>query len=147
MAEPTPPTAGERRLALLLRLLALVFVAGGIAFLLRPEEIIHGLGVPSAMIGLPALATTNVAVESDFWFALAVANMATNAACCWIAAGDVRVRRALVYPVVVSMLVATATAALVFIRWAPALPFLVIVIVALPVALILLRALGRARAA
>jgi hypothetical protein len=145
MPDATPPTAGERRLSLLLRLLALLFVAGAAAFLLRPEEIIHGLGIPGPMIGLPALATTSVAVESDFWFAFAVANMATNAACCWIAAGDVRFRRVLVYPVVVSMLVATSTAALVFIRWAPALPFLAIVITALPIALILLRALGRAR--
>lgn len=147
MPDAIPLTAAERRLSLLLRLLALIFVAGAVAFLVRPEEIIHGLGVPSAMIGLPALATTTGAVESDFWFALAVANMATNAACCWLAAGDVRLRRALVYPVVVSMLVATATAALVFIRWAPALPFLAIVIVALPIALVLLRGLGRTRTA
>ena len=147
MPDAIPPTSGERRLALLLRLLALLFVVGAAAFLLRPEEIIHGLGIPGPMIGLPSLATTTGAVESDFWFALAVANMVTNAACCWIAAGNVRLRRALVYPVVVSMLVATATAAVVFVRWAPALPFLAIVIVALPVALVLLRALGRARAA
>jgi hypothetical protein len=147
MADATPLTSAERRLAWLLRILALLFVGGAVGFLLRPEEMIHHLGVPGTFIGLPSLATTGMAVESDFWFALAVANMAANAACCWLAASNIRVRRALVYPVVVSMLVASGTAALVFVRWAPAFPFLALVLVALPVALILLRALGRARMA
>ena len=146
MAESTPLTSAERRLALLLRILALVFVGGAAGFLLRPEELIHGLGIPGAYIGLPALATTSTAVESDFWFPLAVANMAAMATCCWFAAGDIRGRRTLVYAVVVSMLVASATAALVFVRWSPAFPFLAVALVALAVALILLRGLHRARA-
>jgi hypothetical protein len=147
MADATALTSAERRLALLLRLVALLFVAGAVGFLLRPEETILGLDVPGTLIGLPTLATTNVAVGSDFWFALAIANMATNATCCWLAAGDIRLRRVLVYPVVVSMLVSTATAALLFVRWVPAFPFLAVVLVALPVALVLIRGLIRARPA
>jgi hypothetical protein len=132
---------------LLLRFFALLFVGGATGFLVRPEEVIHGLGVPGTYIGLPSLSPSSVAVESDFWFALAIANMATDAACCWFAAADVRGRRTLVYPVVVSMLVASGTAALLFVRWSPAFPFLAVVLVALPVALVLLRGLNRARAA
>lgn len=147
MVDATALTSAERRLALLLRLVALLFVAGAVGFLLRPEETIRGLDFPGTLVGLPTLAATGVAVGSDFWFALAVANMATNATCCWLAAGDIRLRRVLVYPVVVSMLVSSATAALLFIRWAPAFPFLAVVLVALPMALVLLRGLSRTRQA
>ena len=143
----TPLTTAERRFAVLLRVAALLFVACAAGFLLRPEEVIHGLGLPGVHIGLPPLATVDLAVESDFWFAFVVANMATNAAGCWLAAGDIRGRRTLVYAVVVSMLVVSGTAALVFVRWSPAFPFLAIALAALPVALILLRGLNRTRAA
>src|SRR6266576_2048187 len=80
-------------------------------------------------------------------FALAVANMATITVCAWLAAGDVRGRRALAYPIVVSKLVSSGTGLLLYVQWTHAFPLLTIALVDLPIAVILLRALGRARPA
>jgi hypothetical protein len=145
IAETAPLGQGERRLALVLRLFALLFAVGAVAFLLQPEETVGNLNLPGALIGLPPLLPADRAVSSDFWFALAIANMATIAACSWLAAGDVRRRRVLVYPVVVSKLVSSGTALLLFVRWAHTFPFLATALVDLPIAIILIVALRGAR--
>jgi len=138
-------TAGERRLAWWLRFFALLFLVGAVGFLVRPDETVRDLDRVGALIGLPGLPASGAPVASDFWLALAVANMATITACCWLAAMDVRARRALVYPVVVSKLVSSATGVLLFVRWAHAFSLLSIALVDFPIALILLAALRRAR--
>jgi hypothetical protein len=148
-AEPVAPSgprnAGERRLARWLRFFALLFATGAIVFLLRPEETVADLNLPGRLFGLPPLEPGMRPIASDFWFALAIANMATIATCCWLAASDVRRRRVLVYPVVVSKLVSSGTGILLFVRWAPAFPYLAVALVDLPIAVILIAALRGAR--
>lgn len=143
--EPTRLTAGERRLAWWLRFFALLFAVGAVGFLLRPDETVTDLDRLGAWLGLPVLPASRVAVASDFWLALAVANMVTITACCWLAAADVRQRRVLVYPVVASKIASSAIGLLLFARWAHTLSLLSITLVDLPIALILIRALRRAR--
>ncbi len=132
---PTPDaaalTAPERALARWLRLFAGLFALGTLAFLLRPDDTVRNLDRVGSLLGFPTLSPSRVPVASDFWLALAVANMATITVCAWLAAGDVRGRRALAYPV----------------QWTHAFPLLTIALVDLPIAVILLRALGRARPA
>src|ERR1051325_9308109 len=148
---PTPDaaalTAPERALARWLRLFAGLFALGTLAFLLRPDDTVRNLDRVGSLLGFPTLSPSRVPVASDFWLALAVANMATITACAWLAAGDVRSRRALAYPVVVSKLVSSGTGLLLFVQWTHAFPLLTIALVDLPIAVILLRALGRARPA
>jgi len=145
VVEGARPTGGERRLAWTLRVFALLFGIGTVGFLLRPDQTVADLDRFGIAIGLPGLPPSGVPVASDFWLALAVANMATITACSWLAAADVRGRRALVYPIVVSKFASSGTGVLLFLRWAHALPFLVIALVDLPIALILIAALRRAR--
>ncbi len=145
IAEAAPRTSGERRLAWLLRILALLFAMGAVGFLLRPDETVRYLDWAGVLVGLPPLPPSRVAVASDFWFALAIANMATIAGCAWLAAGDVRGRRVLVYPIVVSKIASSATSIVLFVRWSHSLPFLTIALVDLPIAFLLLAALRRAR--
>jgi hypothetical protein len=137
-AESSALTRGERSLARWLRLFALLFLAGAAGFLLRPDDTVRDLDRVGALVGLPTLAAGRLPVASDFWLPLAIANMATIAACSWLAAADVRGRRALVYPVVVSKLASSATGILLFVRWCPAFPFLTVALVDLPIAVILL---------
>ena len=148
---PTPDaaslTASERALARWLRIFAGLFALGTLAFLLRPDDTVRNLDRVGALLGLATLAPSRVPVVSDFWLALAVANMATITACAWLAAGDVRARRVLAYPVVVSKLASSGTGLLLFVQWTHAFPLLTIALVDLPIAVILLRALGRARPA
>ncbi len=148
---PTPDgsalTAPERALARWLRLFAGLFALGTLAFLLRPDDTVRNLDRVGSLLGFPTLSPSRVPVASDFWLALAVANMATITVCAWLAAGDVRGRRALAYPVVVSKLVSSGTGLLLFVQWTHAFPLLTIALVDLPIAVILLRALGRARPA
>jgi len=148
---PTPDaaslTAPERALARWLRIFAGLFALGTLAFLLRPDDTVRNLDRVGSLLGFPTLAPSRVPVASDFWLALAVANMATITACAWLAAADVRSRRALAYPVVVSKLVSSGTGLLLFVQWTHAFPLLTIALVDLPIAVILLRALGRARPA
>ena len=148
---PTPDaaslTAPERALARWLRIFAGLFAFGTLAFLLRPDDTVRNLDRVGSLLGFPTLAPSRVPVASDFWLALAVANMATITACAWLAAADVRSRRALAYPVVVSKLVSSGTGLLLFVQWTHAFPLLTIALVDLPIAVILLRALGRARPA
>jgi len=145
--DAAPLTAPERALARWLRLFAGLFALGTLAFLLRPDDTVRNLDRVGSLLGFPTLAPSRVPVASDFWLALAVANMATITACAWLAAGDVRSRRALAYPVVVSKLVSSGTGLLLFVQWTHAFPLLTIALVDLPIAVILLRALGRARPA
>src|SRR5882672_6260340 len=145
-AEAAPLTRAERKLAWLLRLFAVLFAIGAVGFLVRPDETVTDLDRLGALVGLPTLQRTAVAGVSDFWLPLAIANMATIAACAWLAAGDVRRRRALVYPIVVSKLASSATGGLLFVRWSAAFPFLAVALVDLPIAVILVSALRAAPA-
>jgi len=144
LPEARPLTRPERKLAWLLRFFALLFAVGTIGFLLRPDDTVRDLDRVGAVLGLPTLVATRMPVVSDFWLTLAIANMATIAACAWLAAGDVRRRRPLVYPIVISKLASSATAILLFVRWAAAFPFLSVALVDLPIAIILLAALRAA---
>ena len=101
-------------------------------------------GTATTLVGLPALARSAFPMVSDFWLALAIANMATITTCAWLAAADVRRRRALVYPIIVSKLVSSATGILLFVRWTLAFPFLATALVDLPIAIILVSALRAA---
>src|SRR2546425_8304695 len=134
----------ERKLAWLLRLFALLFAIGMVAFLLRPDDTVRDLDRVGALVGLLTLARSAFPMVSDFWLALAIANMATITTCAWLAAADVRRRRALVYPIIVSKLVSSATGILLFVRWALAFPFLATALVDLPIAIILVSALRAA---
>jgi hypothetical protein len=137
-------TRPERKLAWLLRLYALLCVGGAVAFLLRPDDVVRDIDRLGLLLRLPTLMATGYPVVSDFWLAMAIGNMMTLATCAWIAAGDVRRRRALVYPIIVSNVVAAAVGILLFMRWSAALPFLAIAIVDLPIAAIFLAALRAA---
>ena len=145
--DAAPLSAAERTLTRWLRFFAVLFAVGTLAFLLRPDDTVQDLDRVGSLLGLPTLSPSRVPVASDFWLALAVANMATITACSWLAAADVRARRPLVYPVVVSKLASSGTGLLLFVQWAHAFPLLTIALVDLPIAIILLRALGRARPA
>jgi hypothetical protein len=147
MPGASPLTAPERALARWLRLFAALFALGTLAFLLRPDDTVRNLDRVGTVLGLPTLPPSRVPAASDFWLALAVANMATITACAWLAAGNVRGRRALVYPVVVSKLASSGTGLLLFVQWTHAFPLLAIALVDLPIAVLLLWALGRARSA
>jgi hypothetical protein len=139
--EARPVTRAERKLAWLLRLFALLCIGGAVVFLVRPDETVRDIDRVGALVRLPTLAQTGYPVVSDFWLAQAVANMIALAACAWLAASDVRRRRALVYPIIVSNLVSSATGILLFVRWSAALPFLAIALIDLPIAVILIAAL------
>jgi hypothetical protein len=144
-AEPAALTRAERRLARWLRLFAVLFAIGAVGFLLRPDETVADLDRVGALLGLPTLPPSPSPVASDFWLALAVANMVTITVSAWLAAGDVRGRRALVYPIVASKLTSSATGILLFVRWTTALPLLVIALVDLPIGLILIANLRASR--
>lgn len=117
-------TAGERRLVWTLRILAVVFGAGALVLLARPEESIRALAEPGRLLGLADLPESRTPVSSDFWFPHAVAHLATLAVVAWMASEDAPRRRGLVGALVISLSVCSATAWLLFLRWAPALPFL-----------------------
>lgn len=141
---PPPLSPAEQRLRGLLRLFAILFACGALGFLLRPEGTVADLNATGALLGLGALPAGGRTVASDFWLVLAVANMATIATCAWLAATDVRGRRALVYPVVLSKLASSAAGLLLFVIRAPAFPYLAATLVDLPIALVLLAALRAA---
>jgi len=144
--ETQPLTREERRLAWLLRFLGLVFVIGAVGFLLRPDETVADLDRVGALVRLPTLAQTRYPVASDFWLPIAVANLATIATCAFLAAADIRRRRALVHALVVSHLVSGGAGLLLFVRWCTAFPFLATALVDLPIAVILVSALRAAPA-
>ena len=145
VAEARPRTRGERRLAWTLRFFALLFAIGAVGFLLRPDDVVHDLDRVGALVGLPTLGASRGPVPSDFWLPLAIANMATITACAWFASRDVRRRRSLVHAIIVSKLASSATGILLFVRWSMAFPFLTVALVDLPIALILMSGLRRAR--
>ncbi len=144
LTEPGPLSRPERRLAWLLRFFALLFAVGAVVFLLRPDDTVANLDRVGALVRLPTLVETRMPVASDFWLPLAIANMATITVCAWLAASDVRRRRALAYPIVISKLASSGTGILLFVRWAHVFPFLAIAIVDLPIAIIIVSALRRA---
>jgi hypothetical protein len=140
-------TAAERRLALWLRGLAMLFAIGVIGTLVSADEIVRDLNGTGALLGLPVLPIPSAPVASDFWFALATAGMAGNAVCAWLASTDVRGRRAFAYPVVVSHLVSGGTAVLLIVRWSAAFPIVALALVDLAVAAILIGVLQGAKGA
>ena len=99
-----PLTDAERRLRDLLRLWTVLFGAGAVAFAAQPERTTAALG----LLPGPALP----AGEEHFWNALAVSLMATLTVLSAAAAGDVRGRRGLVGP----LLVSKAASTLMFLR-------------------------------
>ncbi|HJQ74469.1 MAG TPA: hypothetical protein VJ814_06255 [Gaiellaceae bacterium] len=143
VADARPLTRAERKLAWLLRFFALLFAIGAVGFLVQPDETVQRLDWVGALVGLPTLAQSRYPMASDFWLALAIANMATIAACAWFAAVDIRRRRALVYPIIVSKIASSTTGILLFVRWAHAFPFLTVALVDLPIAMILVSALRK----
>jgi hypothetical protein len=143
--EPAHLTRAEQQFARWLRLFAVLFAIGAVMFLLRPDGTVQDIDRIGALLGMWTLPASPTPAASDFWLALGVANMTTIAVSAWLAAGDVRGRRALVYPIVASKLTSSATGVLLFVRWTPALPFLMIALVDLPIAFILLRGLRATR--
>jgi hypothetical protein len=140
-AEAAPLTRAERKLVRTLRLLALLFAIAAIGFVLRPDETVGALDRIGAVVGLPTLSRSAVPVASDFWLPLAIGNVVAMAAGAWYAAGDVRRRRAVAYPLVASTLGAAATCVLLFVRWAAAFSFLAAALLNLAIAFTLITAL------
>ncbi|TMA80648.1 MAG: hypothetical protein E6J71_19310 [Deltaproteobacteria bacterium] len=143
-ADPLPLSAAERRLAGLLRFFAALFLVGALAFFVRPNGTLADLDRVGAALGLASLPPRDEPLAADFWLALAVANMATIAACSWLAAGDVRRRRALVYPLIVSKLTSSTAGVILFVTRAHALAYLSAPLVDLPIAVVTVAALRAA---
>jgi len=141
----TALTAAERRLALWLRGLAMLFAMGAIGALLRADEIVRNMNAVGGMLRMRELAVPSGPMASDFWFALAVANLAGNAVCAWLGSTDARGRRAFAYPVVVSHLVSGGTAVLLLVRWAVSFPILALAVVDLAISAILIGTLQAAK--
>ncbi len=141
----TALTAAERRLALWLRGLAMLFAMGAIGALLWADDVVRDLNAAGSLFRLRELPLPSGPMASDFWFALAVANLAGNAVCAWIASTDVRGRRAFAYPVVLSHLVSGGTALLLLVRWAVAFPTLALCLVDLSISAILIGTLQGAK--
>jgi len=99
-----PLTDAERRLRDLLRLWTVLFGAGAVAFAAQPERTTAALG----LLPGPSLPAS----EERFWNALAVSLMATLTVRSASAAADVRARRGLVRP----LLVSKAASTLMFLR-------------------------------
>ena len=93
---------------------------------------------------MASLPPADRAVGPEFWLILAVANMATIAACCFLAARDVRGLRPLVYPVIASKLTSSSAGLLLFALRVHAFPFLTAALVDFPIAVILFAALRAA---
>lgn len=136
-------TRAERRLVWTLRLLAVVFGSGALVLLVRPEESVRALSDPAPLLGLAGLPESPTPVSSDFWFPHAVAHLATLAVLAWMASEDAPRRRGLVGALVVSLLVCSGTAWLLFVQWTRALPFLATGVVDLATAVLLLVLLRR----
>src|ERR1051326_6608551 len=99
----------ERKLAWLLRFFALLFAIGTVGFLLRPDDTVKDLDWVGGLVGLPTLARSAVPMVSDFWLALAIANMATITACCWLGGADIRHPPAPLYPGIRSQVASSPT--------------------------------------
>ena len=92
-------TAGEKRLRSLLRFWTLLFAAGAVSFGADPDRSTASL----SLLPGPSLPESS----EQYWNALAVSLMATLTTLCAIASTDVRKRRALVWPVLVSKAVSS----------------------------------------
>ena len=143
-ADPVPLSAAERRLASLLRFFAALFLGGAVIFFVRPNGTLADLDRVGAALGFTSLPPRAEPLAAEFWLALGVANMATIAVCCWLAAADVRRRRALVYPVIVSKLTSSTAGAILFATRVHALAYLSATLVDLPIAAVLIAALRAA---
>lgn len=143
-ADPVPLSVAERRLAGLLRFFAVLFLGGAVTFFVRPNGTLADLNRAGVAVGFASLPPRSEPAAAEFWLALGVANMATIAACCWLAAGDVRRRRALVYPVIVSKLTSSTAGAILFASRVHALAYLSATLVDLPIAVVLIAGLRAA---
>ena len=139
-----PLTPAEQRLAAWLRFFAAIFALGTVIFFVRSAGTVADLDRVGVLLGFAPLPAADHPVGADFWLTLAIANMATITACAALAAGDVRRRRALVYPLVVSKITSSTTGLLLFAGRVHAFPYLVVPLVDLPIALILMAALRAA---
>jgi hypothetical protein len=92
-------TDGERRLQSLLRFWTLLFAAGTVSFAVDPDRSTGSLN----LLPGPSLPRSS----ERYWNALAVSLMATLTTLCAMASTDVRRRRALVWPVLVSKAVSS----------------------------------------
>lgn len=99
MSRDVPLTDAERRLRSLLRAWTLLFGAGAVSFGADPDR---ATGVLNVLPG-PALPPSS----ERYWNALAVSLMATITALSAMAATDVRRRRALVWPLMLSKAVSS----------------------------------------
>src|SRR5256884_2704284 len=133
-----PLPAAEQRLATWLRFFAAIFAVGTLIFFLRPAGTVADLNRVGLLLGFAPLPPADHPVDANFWLTLAVANMATITACAALAAADVRRRRALVYPLVVSKITSSTTGFLLFAGGAHAFPDLRLPPVRLPIAPLLL---------
>lgn len=92
-------TADERALRDLLRVWTVLFASGALSFALTPDRTLRSLNaLPGAAVPVG---------DEKFWNALAVSLMATLTALCALAAEDVRGRRQLVVPILVSKAAST----------------------------------------
>ena len=92
-------TPNERALRDLLRAWTVLFASGAVSFALTPDRTLRSLNaLPGAALPVG---------EERFWNALAVSLMATLTTLCALAAVDVRARRHLVVPVLVSKAVSS----------------------------------------
>ncbi len=145
LPDVVPLTVAEQRLATWLRFFAAIFALGTLIFFLRPAGTVADLNRVGLLLGFAPLPPADHPVDANFWLTLAVANMATITACAALAAADVRRRRALVYPLVVSKITSSTTGFLLFAGGAHAFPYLVVPLVDLPIALVLVAALRAAQ--
>jgi hypothetical protein len=136
-----PLSAAERRLARLLRFFALLFALGALGFFVRPDGTIGDLNLAGTLLGFAGLPVIPGTSDADFWLVLAVANMTTITACAALAARDVRERRVLVYPLLVSKLTSSGTGLALFLLRGHAFPLLGAMLVDLPIAIVLWQAL------
>ena len=93
-------TSEERALRDLLRAWTVLFASGALSFALTPDRTLRSLNAlpgPAVPLG-----------DERFWNALAVSLMATLTALCALAAEDVRGRRQLVVPILVSKAVSSS---------------------------------------
>ena len=92
-------TTEERALRDLLRVWTVLFASGAMSFAVTPDRTLRTLNaLPGAAVPV---------AEERFWNALAVSLMATLTTLCALAAADVRGRRHLVVPVLVSKAVSS----------------------------------------
>ena len=101
-----PLAPAERRLRLLLRGYAALFLVAAALYVTLPEQALRIANALSAAL-TPSLPPIPISVEK-FWLALAFSMLVTIAALCWMAQKDIRANRGFVVPVLISKAASTA---------------------------------------